>query len=78
MVININPNRINIQSGNAGKSTAGRRESTFGDERIIVPSKADVNNIPAPESLQTMIRSAVDSLRKGVFWDRGTILNLVI
>lgn len=78
MAININPNRINIQSGGAGKSSAGRRESAFNDERIIVPSKADVNNIPAPESLQTMIRSAVDSIRRGVFWDRGTILNLVV
>lgn len=78
MAININPNRINIQSGNAGKSTTRRRESTLSDERIIIPAKADVNNIPAPESLQTMIRSAVDSLRKGVFWDRGTILNLMV
>ncbi len=78
MVININPNRINIQSGNTGKSTTGRRESASENERIIVPAKADVNNIPAPESLQTMIRSAVESLRKGVFWDRGTILNLVV
>ncbi|MEK6745699.1 MAG: hypothetical protein AABY33_01525 [Pseudomonadota bacterium] len=78
MVININPNRINIQSGGAGKSSAGRRESASENERIIVPAKADVNNIPAPESLQTMIRSAVDALRKGVFWDRGTILNLVV
>ena len=78
MAININPNRINIQSGGTGKSSTGRRESAFNDERIIVPAKADVNNIPAPESLQTMIRSAVDSIRRGVFWDRGTILNLVV
>lgn len=79
MTININPNRINIGSGSTGKPTTGRRESSHNnDERIIVPAKADVNNVPAPESLQTMIRSAVDSLRKGIFWDRGTILNLVV
>lgn len=78
MTINISPNRINIKSGNAGKSSTGRRESSSNEERIIIPAKADVNNIPAPESLQTMIRSAVDSLRKGVFWDRGTILNLIV
>ncbi len=78
MVININPNRINSQAAGAGRRDGGRRESTVGDERIIVPSKADVNNIPAPESLQTMIRSAVNSLRSGVFWDRGTILNLLV
>ncbi|MEQ1790428.1 MAG: hypothetical protein ABL857_08290 [Rickettsiales bacterium] len=78
MAINISPNRINIQSGNAGKSGAGQRKSPSNEERIIIPAKAVVNNIPSPESMQTMIRSAVDSLRKGVFWDRGTILNLVI
>lgn len=78
MVINLNPNRINIQSGGTGKSTTGRRDGAAEDKRIIIPAKADVNNIPNPESLQTMIRSAVDSLRKGVFWDRGTILNLVV
>lgn len=78
MVININPNRINIQSGGTGRSTAERRDGTASDQRIIIPAKADVNNIPNPESLQTMIRSAVDSLRSGVFWDRGTILNLVV
>lgn len=75
---NINPNRISISSGNTARPDTGHRKPAFADERIIVPVKADVNNIPAPESLQTMIRSAVDSLRKGVFWDRGTILNLVV
>lgn len=78
MVININPNRINIQSGSTGRSTTERREGADSDKRIIVPAKADVNNIPNPESLHTLIRSAVDSLRSGVFWDRGTILNLVV
>ena len=78
MTININPNRINIQSGSTGKSTTGRRNSAHEGERIIIPAKADVNNIPAPETLQTMIRSALSALRQGTFWDRGTILNLVV
>ncbi len=77
MVININPNRINSQQPNAGRSNSGNRPSV-NEERIIVPSKAVVNNIPAPESLQTMIRSAVNALRSGVFWDRGTILNIIV
>ncbi len=78
MVININPNRINIQSGNAGKANIGQRELATNDERIVIPAKADVNNIPAPETLQTLIRSALSALRQGTFWDRGTILNLVV
>lgn len=77
MVININPNRINSQQPNAGRPNSGNR-SSVNEERIIVPSKAVVNNIPAPESLQTMIRSAVNALRSGVFWDRGTILNIIV
>lgn len=77
MVINISPNRINTQSRTAGKATT-RSEPRPDSGNIIVPSKAHVNNIPAPESLQTMIRSAVSALNKGVFWDRGTILNLVV
>ena len=78
MVININPNRISSQAAGAGRRDGGKREAIVDGRRIIVPSKADVNNIPAPESLHTMIRSAVDSLRSGVFWDRGTILNLLV
>ncbi len=78
MVINISPNRINVQSGNAGKSALGQKQATSDRQRVVIPAKADVNNIPTPETLQTMIRSAVASLRQGTFWDRGTILNLLV
>lgn len=98
MVINVNPNRISIQSTKTGiaaeprKTVRSGQSQPFGnsstehhpsqkivnDERVVIPAKASVNSIPAPESMNTMIRSAVDSLRKGVFWDRGTILNVVV
>lgn len=78
MVININPNRINIQSGNSGRANLGQREALVDRQRLVVPAKADVNNIPSSETLHTMIRSAVASLKQGVFWDRGTILNLLV
>lgn len=76
MAIDINPNRINIRTGTAGKP-ADRRRQSEADAPVIVPKRADVNTIPAPESLATLIRSAVASLRQGTFWDRGTILNLL-
>lgn len=77
MAININPNRINVPSGSAGKGATSRRQP--GDEaEFIIPKRAHVNIIPSPESLDTLIRSAVVALRKGVFWDRGTMLNLVV
>ncbi len=76
MVININPNRINPSSGS---KVAGRRRERADDSvEIIVPARAHVNFIPAVESLRTLISSAVEALRRGITWDRGTILNLLV
>jgi hypothetical protein len=78
MVININPNRVNIAPGSAGKTAERRRQQPDAASAYTVPKRSDVNYIPAPESLMTLINSAVAALRQGVFWDRGTILNLLV
>jgi hypothetical protein len=78
MTININPNRINVATGGAGKASDRRRQQHEGDTDVVAPARAHVNIIPEPESLSTLIRSAVAALRKGVYWDRGTILNIVV
>ena len=78
MMIQINPRHIR-NSGNSGKANERRRITDTDDaENIVIPVKAQLDYIPSPESLRTMISSAVASLRKGVRWDRGTILNLLI
>jgi len=77
MVININPSRINTSSGSAGRA-ANRRPQAADDVEIPTPSRAQINFIPSPESLRTLIAGAVSALRKGVRWDRGTILNLLV
>lgn len=43
-----------------------------------LPIRPRVNVIPSPEKLQEMIGNALQALKKGIFWDRGSILNLVI
>lgn len=78
MVININPNRINTQGAGAGKTADQRRRQNAADNVYVTPKRADINHIPEPETLGTLIRSAVAALRQGVAWDRGTILNLVV
>lgn len=79
MVININPNRVTITAGTAGKTTERKRRHPDDSANIYtVPKRSDVNYIPGPESLMTLINSAVAALRQGVFWDRGTILNLLV
>ncbi len=76
-MININPNRINISGGTAGKAGERRRQSE-GESPVVVPARAHINNVPEPETLATLIRSAVAALRSGVYWDRGTIVNLMV
>lgn len=78
MAININPNRVNISAGSNGKSLIGQWSAENSEQKVIIPTRATENNIPAPETLATMIRSAISALRSGTFWDRGTILNLSV
>ena len=78
MTININPNRIHTGSAGIGKSSVGQRQTTSQNTPVVVPKRAHVNIIPEPESLATMIRSAVAALRQGATWDRGTMLNLLV
>jgi len=77
MIININPNRINTPSGSK-IAERKRQQADTGDNAYAVPARAHVNYIPAAESLRTLISGAVEALRRGVFWDRGTILNLLV
>ena len=78
MVIYINPNRINVPSGNAGRAEERKRQSLQSGERYVAPSRAHINFIPGPDSLATLISSAIEALRQGIRWDRGTILNLLV
>jgi hypothetical protein len=77
MAININPSRINVGTGTTGR-TGTQRQRSEADAEVVVPRRAHLNAVPEPESLATMVRSAVSAMRKGVYWDRGTIVNLMI
>jgi hypothetical protein len=79
MPIEINPNLLNIASSATSKTTERRRpQATSNKSAFRPPSRADLNYIPSVESLFTLINSAVEALRNGVYWDRGTILNVVV
>lgn len=77
MAIELNPNRLRTSTGGAGSANRRRQQSDTQAE-VIVPKRADVNYIPGPESLHTLISSAIEALRRGKPWDRGTILNLLV
>jgi len=78
MTINLDPNRIRLPGGSSGKLTDRRPSDSSVSELPPKPARAHVNFMPSPESLRTLIASAVTALARGVRWDRGTILNLLV
>ena len=74
MAFEINPNTL----GPANTESNPRRAAGTVRDVHTPPARAHVNFIPSPDSLATLINSALAALRKGVFWDRGTILNLLV
>ena len=78
MPIEINPNRINRPVGGASKADRRKRETTDSGNVYTIPTRSELNYIPSAESLFTLISSAVEALRQGIYWDRGTIINLVV
>lgn len=82
MAVDLNLNAIRLPAAGPNRS-AGRRRTTNTDDasrdHFDPPSsRAHLNFIPSSDSLHTLINSAMEALRRGVYWDRGTILNLLV
>lgn len=78
MVIRLDPKHIASASGGAVRTGQRRATPQERDSVYTPPRRSEVNYIPAPETLATLINSAIAAFRGGVVWDRGTILNLVV
>ena len=61
-----------------GKASSSKQRTDKLADIVAAPSAADENIIPSPESLSDRIKHALASLKKGVIWDRGSIINLNI
>ncbi len=59
-----------------GRSTKKDRTSSHDDHRP--PRSRGFQSIPAPEVLSSLIRRAVAAMKDGVYWDRGSILNIEV
>lgn len=74
----INPNKIRVSTGSGSNISSQRKSSTSDNTPPAPKRRAHINYIPAPESLRTVIASALESLRGGIIWDRGSIINLLV
>lgn len=77
MTIQLDPRRIRPNATGTGRLPERRAEAPA-DAPIVKPARAHVNFIPSPESLESLISNALIALRRGMRWERGTILNLLV
>jgi hypothetical protein len=81
MPIDVNPNSVNLASTYIGKSAERPRPQ---EQQFDIPARkaasdpANLNIIPSNDALRTQISNALSDARKGIFADRGSILNLLV
>lgn len=42
------------------------------------PPRPHPSFIPGPEALENLIRRALAALERGIYWDRGSIINILL
>lgn len=62
-----------------GKDTqAPKRRDAPGKSSYYPDKRASLNFIPSPDELSRLIDRALTALSQGVYWDRGSIVNIVL
>ncbi len=77
MAIELKSTSINNSSVSANRQEK-RQIIAQARQDIPKPARAHVNYVPSNESLKTLIANATFALRQGVYWDRGSIVNLLL
>lgn len=70
--------RPTIRKPVTGKSPDKQDERTFDREELLPPPRPLRNVIPTPEAMRELIDRAIAALARGMYWDRGSIINIVI
>ena len=61
-----------------GKSADKDGGKDFDREELLPPPRPMRNAIPTPEIMQQLIERALAALARGMYWDRGSIVNIVL
>lgn len=65
----------------AGSPSKGKAKPGRSDEpkaRYYPRGRARLNVIPGPDELARLIDRALNALSRGVYWDRGSIVNILL
>lgn len=78
MSTRIPPSSFPVPSGiNRPRDTRDSREKVD-LRKFASPAKAHLNYIPSPDALRSLVERALEALSNGVYWQRGSIINLVL
>ena len=69
---------INAGVTQGGRRPAGQAANQRTESVRKKPFKAEENFIPSNDSLSSLIKNALLAMKEGTYWDRGSMLNLVV
>jgi hypothetical protein len=61
-----------------GKSADKEENRQFDRDELLPPPRPQRNIVPPPEVMQQLIERALAALARGFYWDRGSIVNIVL
>ena len=69
--------------GFAPRPAARKSTDKFGSRKyerheLFPPPRPPRNFIPSQEEIEALLERAIAALAKGMYWDRGSIINLVL
>jgi len=75
-----------IQTGIGGlgvrspaRKPAGKQDARSYERHELLPPPRPLRNIiPTPEAIEALVERALAALARGMIWDRGSIVNLVL
>lgn len=52
--------------------------TTYERHELYPPPRPAWNFVPTQEAIDTLVERALAALSKGIYWDRGSIINIVL
>jgi hypothetical protein len=62
----------------ARKTADKSRTRNYERHELLPPPRPPRNFVPADDVIDSLLERAIAALAKGIYWDRGSIINLVL
>jgi hypothetical protein len=77
-MVAINDSILNVIAGKLQPALPVRAKEQSDDQSLRRGRRAILNLLPDYDTLNSLIAQAREALTKGIFWDRGSIINIIL